>query len=465
MSDAVAPARPGDGGGFDPGRYLPQGSFGLKLLLVCALALAMAIPAGAVWTLAYSRSNDANMAYMEVAQRRGGAQVMMGPVLVVPFERDVLRDNKVQTVTQRLVLYPETGEVSAAITGERLSIGLHDVPVYMADARFTATFDPSRIAAETPSGGRPRWREARIYMSLSDLRGVREAELSFGGQAMELSPAEPSQTMADGSIAPLTYQRLVGASAPGLEQAAGPVAVTARIRVTGAQRAAFAAFARDTTVRMESDWASPSFDGGLAPDTRSVSDAGFSAEWRIPYLARGSAGAGVDLSFDALVNEAPGATLLDDANPYRSVERALKYSPMFIGLVFLTYFLFETTSRTRAHPAQYVLVGLAQCVFYLLLLSVSEMAGFTLGFVAAAAATVLALSLYAGSVFGSRKAALRALGVFTLLYALIYVLMRMEDYALLAGSIASFIAIAGTMWMTRKLDWYGAARGVRRPLD
>jgi inner membrane protein len=154
----------------------------------------------------------------------------------------------------------------------------------------------------------------------------------------------------------------------------------------------------------------------------------------------------------------PGVTLLDQGSPYQGVERALKYAPMFIGLVFLTYFLFETRMRRRAHPAQYVLVGLAQLVFYLLLLSVSEVLGFNLGFALAAVATVLAISLYAGSVFRSTGAMVVALGVFSALYSLIWVLMRMEDYALLAGSIASFLAIVATMWMTRNLDWYGPGR-------
>ncbi|RYY92350.1 MAG: cell envelope integrity protein CreD, partial [Alphaproteobacteria bacterium] len=160
--------------------------------------------------------------------------------------------------------------------------------------------------------------------------------------------------------------------------------------------------------------------------------------------------------FDQLMS--PGASLLNEASPYQSVERALKYAPMFIGLVFLTYFLFEVTIGKRAHPAQYILVGLAQVIFYMLLLAISEVLGFNTGFAIAAFATVAALSLYAGSVFASRVAMLKALGAFSVLYALIYVLLRQEDYALLVGSIASFLAIAGTMFMTRNLDWYGVGR-------
>lgn len=455
--DPTPPSRPEAGGGIDFTRYLPQRSFGLKLILVCALALLMAIPAGMIWQLAYSRSNEANNAIFEVAALSGGPQTLMGPALVVPYQIDMVVEGKMHVATHRLVLYAETGEANARLGAETRRRGLHDVPVYVVDADFTASFNPARLAAEAPAGARIQWADGRIFLALGDLRGAREATVTFAGREVEIAPAE--QSFGDGQWTPTGAQRLVGGPVPWLaETQDAPVGATARLRIGGAERIALAAFARDTTITLAGDWPSPSFNGGALPDERDVRDDGFTAIWRIPFLARGAPGVGSDLSFDTVIASAPGATLLDLGNPYQGVERALKYSPMFIGLVFLTYFLFETTSNVRAHPAQYVLVGLAQCVFYLLLLSVSEIAGFTPGFLAAATATVLALSFYAGAVFGSRAAAIRALGVFSILYALIYVLMRMEDYALLVGSIASFLAIAGTMWMTRKLDWYGVMK-------
>lgn len=128
---------------------------------------------------------------------------------------------------------------------------------------------------------------------------------------------------------------------------------------------------------------------------------------------------------------------------------------MFIGFVFLAYFLFEVTSGARAHPAQYVLVGLAQSIFYLLLLAFSERVGFDIAFIFAATMTVGLTSYYAMTVFKSRQYGLRALGILSGIYTLIYILMRAEGQALLAGAIASFIAIALTMYMTRNVDWYG----------
>ncbi len=466
---APNPTGRNDTGRTDPGRapefgrYLPRNSFGLKLLLVCALALLMAIPAAFVWGLVEMRSRDAQSAVMEVGSLVGGAQSIMGPVVVVPYERDVLQDNKVQTVTGQLVLSAETGSGAFTLDSDIRRRGLQNVPVYAVDAKFDAAFDATRLAAAAPANARIRWAEGWIYIGLSDLRGIDQASLTVDGSALELSPVETTSLSAGGyspySGLPTPPLRMVGAPLPFLaDENARTFTAVSNLKVTGASRIGLAAFARETTLTMTADWSAPKFDGGVLPDTREVTADGFRATWNIPYLARGAAGAAADMSLDQILSMGPGVTLLDDANPYQSVVRALKYAPMFLGLVFLTYFLFETTSGRRAHPAQYVLVGLAQLVFYMLLLSVSEILGFTLGFLAAAVCTVLAISLYAGSVFGTRKSAMQAFGVFSALYTLIYVLMRMEDYALLVGSIASFAAIAATMWMTRNLDWYGVGR-------
>lgn len=147
-----------------------------------------------------------------------------------------------------------------------------------------------------------------------------------------------------------------------------------------------------------------------------------------------------------------GVRLVDS---YRSMERSLHYITLFLGLVFLTYFLFESRSGQRVHPAQYALVGVAQIIFYLLLLSLAEHLGFEIGFLVAGAFTIALISLNAEWVFHSRQLAVRACGVFTVLYGMIYVLLRVEAYALLMGAFASFAAVAAAMYLTRNLDWYG----------
>lgn len=469
-----APTGGGKGGeppsSVDLSRYLPNRSIGLKLLLVCLLALAMAIPAGFVWALVYERAHNAERAVSEVSQTHGGRQSVLGPVLIIPMEQTFVEKVAVgengalidRTVTRRAryVVFSETGKVNATASTEILTRGIHDVPVFEAKVTLDAAFDLETALRDLPRDARLIWDEAAIYMGVTDLRGMRDGlSAEIDGRSLRFEPASSFNTAAWGdNSGQLTYQSLGVVAAPveGLDPEATPkFDVRAQMMISGAERLAFAAFAKDTDVHVEGDWATPKFEGGFSPIARDWGEEGFTVDWRVAYLARGAPGAGVNLMFDGALNADLAVELLDQASPYQSVTRSLKYAPMFVGLVFLAYFLFEATSGNRAHPAQYVLVGLAQTVFYLLLLGVSEHVGFTAGFLIAAAATVSLLSLYAGSVFRSRASMAQAFAAFTTLYALIYTLMRMEDYALLVGAVASFLAIAATMWMTRNLDWYG----------
>jgi inner membrane protein len=189
-----------------------------------------------------------------------------------------------------------------------------------------------------------------------------------------------------------------------------------------------------------------------------VTDKGFTATWSTGLSKRGLAEVSTDSGIlGTVANKDFAVRLVETTNIYTGVDRALKYSIMFIGLVFLTYFMFEIVSGARAHPAQYIMVGLAQAIFYLLLLAFAEQIGFTIAFIIAAGATVILISLYVAAVFRKRVYIVPAFLTFTVVYALMYVLMQMEEYSLLVGSLASFGALAALMYLTRNVAWYGAA--------
>ena len=234
---------------------------------------------------------------------------------------------------------------------------------------------------------------------------------------------------------------------------------TAKVELSlgGARRLGVTPFARSTTVMLASDWADPGFEGGFPPDTREISKDGFSAQWSVPFLRRDIRAHGKAHELGGLLSADKRITVqfVSTGNPYQTVNRALKYAVLFIGLVFLAYFLFETIVGVRVHPAQYILIGLAQSIFYLLLLAFSERVGFTGAFIIAAGFTITATAGYAGAVFGHSKYILRAGSVFLCVYGLLYALMRMQDFALMVGALASFTAIAATMYLTRNIDWYG----------
>jgi inner membrane protein len=229
---------------------------------------------------------------------------------------------------------------------------------------------------------------------------------------------------------------------------------TSTVRFSGAQRVAVLAYGKSTRLTAQGDWRNPGFDGGFPPSSRNLTGQGFSAEWSVPFIARNVPAEGTGNSIAGLDTTALGISFVELDDPYQSVSRSLKYVILLVGLVFLSYFVFEATSGKQVHPAQYIMVGIAQIIFYLLLLSLAERIGFTFGFVLAGAATVILLSMNAGWIFSSRLQGTRALAIFTLLYSLIYTLLTLEDNAMLVGAIASFLAVAAAMYFTRGIDWY-----------
>ncbi|MEM1036879.1 MAG: cell envelope integrity protein CreD [Pseudomonadota bacterium] len=449
------------GGSIDLKSMLPGRSIGLKLLLVCALALAMTIPAMLVYGVVAERSAGQQAAIADVSQIMGGSQAVLGPVLVVPYARTPDPEKPDRVVYGHAIAFADTGQADVDVEVSERKRGLYSVPVYEADIDFSARFDPGILRDAVPNDADAIWADARLYVGVSDTRGIKETfAVKANGRDLRMEPAASTNEAGRYRVAPTAGVRLAGGAIQGLETLEIPIDVTASMRLSGAQRFAMGPFSRSTQMNMSSNWADPSFTGGILPDrhTAGESDDGFTANWSVPYMARGIPGSGANLNLGDVTNWGErdmAVNFIQEASPYQSVERALKYAAMFIGFVFLAYFLFEVTSGARAHPAQYILIGLAQAIFYLLLLAFSERFGFDPAFGVAAVMTVGLTSFYAMTVFRSKLYGLRALGVMSGIYALIYVLMRAQDNALLAGSLASFTAIALTMYMTRNVNWYG----------
>lgn len=445
-------------------RFLPKRSAGLKLLLVCALALVMAIPALFVYGVVHERTMGSREAMNSVAEMVGGNQTVLGPFLAVPYARAPNPDKPDTLIYGTAIAFAETGTVAADVTVEERKRGIYLVPVFEADLQMEAVFDPQALRDALPYDAVPVWSDARIYSGVSDTRGLRgDVVLSADGQRLTVEPATTTGYREAGEYNPVppAAMSLAAAELADLETRTGPLTLSLSLRLSGAERFSLAPFAKSTSMTMVSNWEDPSFTGGVLPVEHTAGDegtAGFTASWSVPYLARDVPGAGARIDLNQLTRwdgHDMAVRFVRPANPYQSVERALKYAAMFIGFVFLTYFLFEVTQTARAHPAQYVLVGLAQSIFYLLLLAFAERMGFDLAFFLAAGMTVGLIALYSVSVFKSLATGFKAFGVLSGIYGLIYVLMRAEDQALLAGAIASFAAIALTMFMTRNVNWYG----------
>ena len=432
-------------------------SMGVKLIVVCVLALLMMIPTFFVSSLVEDRTKRAADVVGEISGYVGGEETFLGPVLAIPYNIPPQTKSDYAKHGIYLVFPARAAAVVNTATEERYR-SLFKVPVFKADVKFNAAFDLTGVPAVAPPGAELDWSHAEVVVGVSDARGaLADATLTADGKTVALVPAATSQDISIGGDQNQHLKlTLFGANAEGLAKPNTQFDVTSTLSFSGAQRIAVLAYGKTTHLTVQGDWPSPGFDGGFLPINRSISSRGFSAEWSVPFIARGVRAEGQSDSIAGLDATALGVSFIEVADPYQSVNRSLKYAALFLGLVFLSYFVFEVTTGKRVHPAQYVLVGMAQSIFYLLLLSLAERIGFDFGFLFAGAATVVLLSANAGWVFASRLQGLRALGIFSLLYVLIYLLLRLEDNALLVGAIASFVAVTAAMYFTRKIDWYSS---------
>jgi inner membrane protein len=439
---------------------------GVKLLVVAVLALVMTIPALFVNGLIEDRSQRADSVAREIGGLVGGQQTFLGPILSVPYTIPASDPGK-QPQTGVYIIYPVRADAVVRTRTEERHRSLFKVPVYQADLALNASFDLEGVPVNAPAGAQMQWSSAEIVVGASDPRGaLADATLSASGKTETFLPSDtldPEVSAGDSrdSIAMTyfgVYEAKLGISGKKFD-------VSANLKFSGAQRIAILAYGKTTAVSMQGDWAHPSFDGNFLPVKRTISKKGFDATWAVPFIARGVHAEGHSDTLYRLNRTTLGVSFVELADPYQSVTRSLKYSMLFIGLVFLSYFVFEVTTGKRVHPAQYVLIGVAQTVFYLLLLSFSERVGFDVGFAIAAGATVGLISTYAGWVFESRPQGFRALVAFSFLYALIYALLRLEDEALLVGAVVSFLAVAAAMYFTRGIDWYSSLSARAHPKE
>jgi inner membrane protein len=450
---------------------IPRGSLGLKLLLVCLLVLVMGVPLLIVGGLVAERESRARQVTAEIGGAAGGSQVVGGPMLLVPYQRAVEgtdSEGRTQRRTERgsFVVFAETGSADTTLTVSDRRLGIYRAAVYAANTEFDAAFRPLAALQDVDAAYRFDWSQARIVMFVTDSRAIRNAaEIRFPDGSVatfepisDLSLAAPPVDYTRSTAPPIpTGLQAFAAPAP-FTQAPSDFAVETRLELTGAQRFSIAAFAQDTSATIRGDRTDVRAEGYFqSTEALDASDEGFVVSWRVPFVARGVEKAAdlstFNLGLAAGRDMAVSFVASDDI--YTGVMRAVRYGIMFIGIVFLAALIFEAVSGRKAHPAQYLLVGLAQCVFYLLLLSLTEIIGFTPAFAIAAAATVALLGYYAGVSFRSAAIGLRALVGLALLYAAMYVLMTLEDFALLAGSVVAFAVIAATMIATRRIDWYG----------
>lgn len=431
-------------------RWLRQ-SVTIRIITITILILLLLIPVSMVESLIRERQGRQEEAIREVSSTWGEAQTVTGPVLTVPYKTySKVYDND-QSGNYRLVesrayahFLPSELKVTGEVIPEKRHRGIYEVVVYntrlVLKGHFKAPsfeewkIDPQYLVSD----------EAFVALGLSDLRSIQEnitiqwndKDLSFnpGIETNDVIPSGVSVRIGDSALKDVDFEVVMN--------------------FNGSSSLNFIPLGRETSVELNSKWGSPKFFGAYLPDTRTVADSGFAAHWKVlhlnrpyPQQFRGSV--------TGIAESAFGVQLLVPVDEYQKSMRSAKYAVLFIALTFLVFFFIQVLNKVRIHPIQYLMVGLALCVFYTLLIALSEHIPFGWSYLIASVSVIGLITLYSHSIFKKSLLTRLILLILIILYLFIFTIIQMEDYALLMGSVGLFVTLSVVMYLSRKIDWHG----------
>ena len=431
-----------------------KNSLFLKLLVSGVLVLLLLVPLALVRGVIEEREKRSAGAVAEVTSTWGGAQTVVGPVLSVPYRTfRVDEKGRRHTCTNRALFLPDRLEVTGELSPEIRQRGIFQVVLYRGDLVLSGTMPHPDLSPLVPADAEVLWSEATLAVGLSDTRGVKEKlSVAWDGKELPMEPGTAGSPLSD-----------TGVHLPLHSLSTGPAAdhpFRLRLRLQGSGSLSVAPLGAETVALLRSPWKDPGFVGAFLPDRRSIGAGGFTAEWRVSSFGRSypqgwtTESVNADARSAAIGGSSFGVRLVLPADHYQRALRSVKYAVLFVVLTFVAFFLFELLASLRLHPLHYLLVGAALALFYLLLVSLAEQLGFPLAYLAASAAIVGLVGLYAAAILGRRLRGLAIGGLLAALYGSLYVVVNAEDYALLLGSVALFVVLALVMWLTRKVDWW-----------
>lgn len=427
-----------------------------KVFVILVLTLLLLIPAAMINNIVREREKTQEEAIREVSEKMGEAQTLTGPFLSIPYTRYVKEtsskdgSSRILEIKEYIHLMPEDLRIEGELIPEKLNRGIYEIVVYKSDLEVKGSFAPVDLDALDLNGGKVHFDKAALVLGLNDLRGIEEQiALKWGDKTLLFNPGVMNQDLVESGIhVPLTIDDSTLSRTP----------FQFRLALRGSQQLYFTPVGKITDVFLNSPWPNPKFNGDFLPDERTVDPSGFKAHWNILHLNRNFPQAWKGNAFKPDANSF-GTDLLLPVDNYQKSHRAIRYAILFIGFTFLVFFFMEVLNKLFIHPIQYLLVGVALVVFYTLLLSISEHMAFNLAFVLAALATLLLITAYVRAILGSNKLALFLTGILTILYTFIFVIIQLQDFALLIGSLGIFMVLALVMYFSRKIDWYNIKLG------
>jgi inner membrane protein len=415
-----------------------------KSFLIGFLILVLLIPTLFIQNLISERQVRQKEASVEVSSKWAGQQTITGPVIAVPYmETD--KQGKGINIKKLAYFLPDKLSVRANIIPEKRYRGIYQVIVYTTELQVSGSYDSLRFADLDIDAGNVLWNEAAVFFGISDVRGLKEeVKLRFGGGDLDLVPGKFSNEQCKDALS-----SLIPVSAATNHT---PVNFSMSVKLKGSENLLFVPTGKQTDVAAQSSWSNPGFTGNYLPDVRNVNDSGFNAVWKVLYLNRNYPQQWKDKTYN-IETSSFGVNLVTPVDSYQQTTRSVKYAILCILLTFTAFFLIELIYAKTIHPLQYILVGFALCIFYTLLLSFSEYIFFNTSYLIASLATILLIAWYVKSIFLSSKMAVFIACLLSVMYGFIFILIQLQDYALLMGSLGLFVTLALVMYFSRKIKW------------
>ncbi len=418
-----------------------------KMFSIAFLAIILLIPAFMIQMVIQDREYRRNEAVQEISSKWGNEQTLAGPILTVPYKATIKDEaGNISNVTQYAHFLPDKLEVKGSLQPEVRYRGIYEAVLYTGKLQFGGQFSFPNFDDWTIDKQDILWNKAFLSVGIPDMRGINDKiELAWNSQKMLFEPGIESPDVVSSGVSVATP--LVA------DKKGDTFTFDFQLNLNGSERLKFLPLGKETTVSLGSSWRNPSFDGAFLPDTRNIDTKGFTAQWKVLHLNRNFPqqwlGNGQNIQESAF-----GVKLLTPIDEYQKTARSSKYAIMFIFLTFLGFFFVEILNKMRIHPAQYLLVGAALCVFYLLLISLSEHIKFNPAYWVSTAATVILITAYSSTIFRSKKLTISICITLLALYGFLYSLLQLQDYALLMGSLGLFSILAAIMYLSRNIDWY-----------
>ncbi len=418
----------------------------LKLTFIFFLILILMIPNSMVSSLVRERQSLSFQTKREIAESWGPRQMISTPILMIPIDKTSIVDGKKSVYKKNMFLTPEKVDINVNLPTQIRKKSIYEVLLYDANIKIDGKFDLESLP--TVENEVYILDEAKLYLGFTDPSTI-STDIKAQVDNEEIS-------FVSGGNSYLGSEKAIHANLSLSPKKQFTFDID--ISILGHEQFTFNPTAKSTTVNIQSDWHSPSFIGSPYPKNRDISESGFTSEYHCTEYKRSVPDYWYDNAHQPYTsnyeNKHPGVKLIQPVDHYQKNQRTSKYALLILSLTFISFYLFEVFKNTKTHPIQYTFIGFALVLFYALLLSFTEHIGFSRAYIVSGVATIALISFYSYANFKDMKSTAILSGVLSLLYSYIFILLRLENYALLAGCIGLFVILATIMYITRKIDWY-----------